>query len=125
MDELQIKRITYQNLWITDSKTKRDIPEGSNFYEILKEKVEEQKLKFSKHAMDRIKERNIKLTEEDINRINKAVKKAEEKGVRDTLIFMNNTAYIINVKNKTVITAVNEDGLKENVFTNIDGVIFV
>ncbi|MFZ5352078.1 MAG: TIGR02530 family flagellar biosynthesis protein [Bacillota bacterium] len=95
------------------------------------DKVFEQELnkhsevKFSKHAMDRLQSRNIKLTDDDVKKINGAVNKAAEKGVKETLIIMGNTAFIANVKNKTIVTAATEENLKENVFTNIDGAVII
>jgi flagellar operon protein len=54
-----------------------------------------------------------------------AVAKAESKGVKDTLVLMDDLAFVVNIRNKTVITAVNSNELKENVFTNIDGAVIV
>ncbi len=100
--------------------------QNSNFEALLKNEIQNnQKIKFSKHAMDRLKERNIKLSDVEINKLNNAVNKAAKKGIKETLIIMDNKAFITSVKNKTVITAATEKQLKENVFTNIDGAIFV
>jgi flagellar operon protein len=54
-----------------------------------------------------------------------AVTKAESKGVRDTLVLMDDLAFVVNVRNRTVITAVQSNELKENVFTNIDGAVII
>lgn len=100
--------------------------QNSNFEALLKNEIQNnQKIKFSKHAIDRLKERNIKLSDVEINKLNNAVNKAAKKGIKETLIIMDNKAFITSVKNKTVITAATEKQLKENVFTNIDGAIFV
>lgn len=82
------------------------------------------KLKFSNHAMKRLENRNIQLTETDINRIQDAVQKAEIKGSKDSLVMMNNTAYIVNIPNKTVVTALPVEQSEDNIFTNIDSVVF-
>ena len=82
------------------------------------------KLKFSNHAMKRLENRNIQLTETDINRIQNAVQKAEMKGSKDSLVMMNNTAYIVNIPNKTVVTALPVEQSEDNIFTNIDSVVF-
>lgn len=89
------------------------------------ELIKQTEVKFSKHALERLKSRNITLSKEDIQKINSAVNKAAEKGVKETLIIMGNTAFIANVKNKTVITAATEEVLKDNVFTNIDGAVII
>lgn len=82
-------------------------------------------LKFSKHAVERMEIRNIKLNKEDLKNIENAVSKAESKGVKEALILLKDTAFIISVKNKTVITTVTQEQLKENVFTNIDGAVII
>jgi flagellar operon protein len=103
---------------------KKQVQGQSDFESILKEQVEQQQgVKFSKHAELRLQSRNIQLSDVQKDKINQAVKKAEEKGVRDSLVLMDNMAFVVNVKNKTVITAVNSEELKSNVFTNIDGAV--
>lgn len=83
-----------------------------------------QEVKFSKHALDRLQERNIELTTQEVNKINNAITKAATKGIKETLIIMENKAFIASVPNRTVITAATDQQLKDNVFTNIDGAIF-
>ncbi|GAE88971.1 flagellar hook associated protein [Acetivibrio straminisolvens JCM 21531] len=72
----------------------------------------------------RLQARNINLTDAQKEKISKAVQKAEEKGVKDSLVLIDDIAFVVNVRNRTVITAVNSNELKENVFTNIDGAVF-
>jgi flagellar operon protein len=99
--------------------------ENSCFENILNEKLKENSgLKFSKHAEQRLQSRNISLTDLQKDKINKAVSKADEKGVKESLVMMDNLAFVVNVKSRTVITAVNSNELKDNVFTNIDGAVF-
>ncbi|MCM8901214.1 flagellar biosynthesis protein [Caldicoprobacter algeriensis] len=94
------------------------------FDEILREAVQkEQAIKFSKHAQTRMRQRNIWLSQDEINRIGQAIEKAREKGVRDSLVLMGNLAFIVNVPTKTVVTAVDGENIKENIFTNIDGAV--
>ncbi len=83
-----------------------------------------QEVKFSKHALDRLQERNIELTTQEVTKINNAITKAASKGIKETLIIMENKAFIASVPNRTVITAATDQQLKDNVFTNIDGAIF-
>jgi flagellar operon protein len=102
------------------------INKGTSFGAVFQEELSRQsEVKFSKHAMERLQTRNIKLSKEDLNKINEAVNKAAEKGVKETLIIMGNSAFIANVKSKTIITAATEDNLKNNVFTNIDGAVII
>jgi flagellar operon protein len=95
--------------------------QGSNFAEVLKSKVEG--LKFSSHAATRIKSRNIDLTPEIMNKLENAVSGAATKGAKDSLVLMKNLAFIVNIPNRTVITAMDGDSIKDNVFTNIDSTV--
>ncbi|MCF6097074.1 flagellar protein [Thermovorax subterraneus] len=95
-----------------------------DFQKILEEKLGRE-LKVSKHAMLRMASRNINLTSEQLEKLNAAVEKAEKKGVRESLILINDVAFVVSIKNRTIITAVDGPNLKENVFTNIDGAVIM
>ncbi|MBS3946652.1 MAG: flagellar protein [Melioribacter sp.] len=97
-------------------------PVLSSFDSVFKQELE--KVKFSNHAMKRLESRNIQLSETDLEKIQSAVEKAELKGAKDSLVMMENTAFIVNIPNKTVVTAMEVTGSNENVFTNIDSVVF-
>ena len=101
------------------------IGKGQSFSEILEQKkiAERGELKFSKHASERLVSRNIDLSESQKERLNHAVKAAEAKGIKESLVMMDNLAFIINVKNNTVVTAVT--GGEEKIFSNIDGAVVV
>lgn len=97
-----------------------------SFDEVLKSKQAEKEsleLKFSKHANERLASRNIGLTKDQLNRLENGAKKACEKGINESLVMVDNLAFIVNIKNNTVITAVNDD--EDKVFTNIDGAVIV
>jgi flagellar operon protein len=94
----------------------------STFDSIFKEELE--KVKFSNHAMKRLESRNIQLSDEDLTKIQSAVDKAESKGSKDSLVMMNKTAFIVNIPNRTVVTAIEVANSNESVFTNIDSVVF-
>ncbi len=98
-------------------------PSGKSFDEVLRGELDG--LKFSHHAQTRLESRNIKLSENDVKNLADAVDQASQKGSQDSLVFMKNVAYIVNVKNRTVVTAVDGDNLNENVFTNIDSAVLV
>ncbi|MFA6596756.1 MAG: TIGR02530 family flagellar biosynthesis protein [Ignavibacteriaceae bacterium] len=83
------------------------------------------KIKFSSHALKRLENRNIQLGEADINKIQNAVERAELKGSKDSLVMMEDTAYIVNIPNRTVVTAMALGSSNDNIFTNIDSVVFV
>ncbi len=79
-----------------------------------------QPLKFSAHAMQRLQSRNIHLSNEDVSRMNVMADKAAAKGAKQSLFMLRDVAMVVSIKNRTVITAVDQDSMKENVFTNID-----
>ncbi len=93
-----------------------------SFEEIFRQKSAP-KLKFSKHAGARLEERNISLTDEQMERLESATERAGKKGIRDSLMLMDNMAFIVNVKSSTVITAMDRAETKDNIFTNIDGAV--
>lgn len=95
---------------------------GVAFSQILNSKIDSE-LKFSAHASTRIKSRNIDITPEIMGKLEKAVAGAANKGSRDSLILMKNLAFIVNIPNRTVITAMDGESMKENVFTNIDSAV--
>ncbi len=80
-------------------------------------------LKFSNHALERMQTRGISYSLDDMARIESAVQKAAGKGAKDTLLLADNSALIVNVKNNTVVTVMDKNNLKDNVFTNIDSTI--
>jgi flagellar operon protein len=80
-------------------------------------------VKFSNHAVERMMTRGISFNPQDMQRLNEAVGRAAAKGSKDSLILMNDSALIVSVKNKTVVTVMDKNALKENVFTNIDSTI--
>ena len=94
----------------------------SHFDEIFNKELE--KVKLSKHALQRLESRNIHLSDIELSKINDAVLRAEAKGSKDSLVMMDDTAFVVNIPNRTVITAMNVKESRENVFTNIDSVVF-
>lgn len=85
-----------------------------------------QTLKISKHASERLKFQNINLDEVTLSKLEEAVKKAEQKGLKnDVLILDGDRAYIVNIKNRVVVTVKDVSSLKDNIFTNIDGVLMI
>lgn len=98
---------------------------GVSFDDVLKQISNKESVKFSKHAINRLSERDITLTSEELEKINQAVNQAEGKGIREALILMDDKIFIANVKSRTIVTAADEKHLKENVFTNIDGAVII
>ncbi len=105
------------------------VNEGASFLDILREKTghvdESQELKFSKHALCRLSDRGITLSDEQMGRLTEGVAKAEGKGIQETLVLVDDYAFIVNVPNNTVVTAMDQRGADENIFTNIDGAVIM
>jgi flagellar operon protein len=98
---------------------------GADFGQVFEEKLQEafqegQPLKFSRHAQERLDARNIRLTPQHLERLDQAVSKARGKGARDSLVLLDDMAFVVSVRNRTVITAVDGEARQGNVFTNID-----
>ncbi len=93
---------------------------SKSFQEVL-DSVKQSELVFSKHANERLQSRNIDLSESQLERLETGTRKAEQKGIKESLIMVDNLAFIVNVKNNTVITAVNNN--EDKVFSNIDGAV--
>ncbi|MEJ6950220.1 TIGR02530 family flagellar biosynthesis protein [Natronospora cellulosivora (SeqCode)] len=107
------------------SKQNKNLGQRS-FADVFRQNLEKSSdVKFSKHAQNRLISRNISLSEKELNQLSDGVKKAEEKGSRDSLIMVNNVAYLVSVQNKTVVTAVDDKSMEEKVFTNIDSAVFM
>ena len=96
------------------------IPPSKSFREVL-DSVKNSELVFSKHANERLLSRNIDLSASQLERLQNGTRRAEEKGIKESLVMVDNLAFIVNVRNNTVITAVNEKD--DKVFTNIDGAV--
>ena len=99
------------------------VPGSAPFGQILERQLEG--VKFSQHALQRLQNRNIKLDEATMTKLNSAIEKAAQKGAKESLILMNNLALVVSVKNKTVITAMDESTMRDNVFTNIDSAVII
>jgi flagellar operon protein len=112
--------VVSQNRGMQSPANGKSIP-SAGFSEQLRSKIEG--VRFSAHATTRLKSRNIEMTEEIIGKLEKAVSGAADKGARDSLILMKDLAFIVNIPNRTVITAMDGESIKQNIFTNIDSAV--
>lgn len=98
-----------------------------DFGEMLGKELQknEEQLKFSKHAQNRISQRSIDISPELMEQVTNAVNNAQEKGITDALILGSNNAFIVNVPTRTVITTMNSNEMKQNIITNIDGTVII
>ncbi len=107
---------------LTRNYIQRDPISVSSFEEIFKEELS--KIKFSSHAQSRLISREINLNEMDIERLQNSVQAAESKGAKESLVILDEKAFIVSIPNRTVITVVNRDQLEKNVVTDIDSAVF-
>lgn len=82
-------------------------------------------VRFSKHASSRLNTRNIELTDGQMERLNEGAKRAQAKGIKDSLVLVDSLAFIVNVPSSTVVTAMEQSEAQENIFTNIDGAVII
>ncbi|HID57321.1 TPA: hypothetical protein EYP37_12375 [Candidatus Poribacteria bacterium] len=110
----------------------KDVSKGrkgseTNFDQVLAQmsRRESRPVKISAHASARLRQRRIYLSGEDMERINRAVEKMSEKGARESLLLMRDLALLVNVKSRTVITALDGQNMRDKVFTNIDSAMII
>jgi flagellar operon protein len=96
---------------------------GRSFADALEQAGGSTPLQFSKHALQRLERRGIELDGATMKRLHEGVSRAAGKGSRDSLVLVDNTAFVVSVRNHTVITAVGSEHMKDNVFTNIDSAV--
>ena len=124
-----IEQVTDQYLQQKTARTSARAADIS-FQDILKQQQDkvfgtESSLKFSKHAANRLSSRNINLSREQSERLESGVQQAKEKGINESLVLVDSLAFIVNVPNQTVVTAMDQTETKSNVFTNIDGAVIM
>jgi flagellar operon protein len=137
MDTNDVNRITAPTILPGPAPRPAGVPveippssSGSSFRSVLEQTAQQpatsaEPLRFSAHAMQRLQSRNITLTGDDVARMNAMADKAAAKGAKQSLFILRDTAMVVSIKNRTVITAVDQDSMKENVFTNIDSAAII
>ncbi|NOZ08258.1 MAG: hypothetical protein GXO91_05205 [FCB group bacterium] len=133
--DLQIRRnqlnLKPDRLSFGKSQSARQQKEGvktaeKSFSDILNQKISEnQEIKFSAHAIKRLQDRQINMSKTDLTRLTEGVKRVDRKGANSSLILVDDMAYIVSVKNRIVVTALDKSATLGNVFTNIDSVAIV
>jgi len=124
MNNLPVRQIGIDPVQVRQHRPAPEAPGTSQFHDLLHKSIGRQDtIKFSAHAMERLRTRNISLSSDDISRLHDAVHKAQEKGSRDSLILMNDIAFVVSVRNKTVVTAMTGAQMRNDVVTNIDSTV--
>lgn len=112
------------------AKKTGNVEQKSDFAQVLRSKTLQEQmarvqdagaLKFSRHANERLLSRNIDLSEEQMERLCDGTERARQKGIKESLVMVDNLAFIVNVRNNTVVTAVGDS--EDKIFTNIDGAV--
>jgi flagellar operon protein len=124
MSPQQIGRVNNQMPVSEQSRQNRPVT-GQDFGSVLKVQQDRLGLKVSAHAQKRLEQSNIELTPDHQERMESAVSRMKEKGADKSLVLMDGMAFVVSVKNRTIITAVDENRQKEGVFTNIDSAIII
>lgn len=121
MEQLQARYFTKSK----QSQSGRDA-DGISFQNLLSQTAEQtSSVRFSKHAANRMAERNIQLTDNQLERLQEGAVKAGAKGIHDSLVIVDQLAFIVNVPNHTVVTAMQQTETDESIFTNIDGAVIM
>lgn len=115
-DQYLQKNTKSQEVRTSNGKTFADI------YSSVRE-IPQSEVRFSKHAANRLSDRNIELSPNQLNRLNSGTRQALQKGINESLVLVDDMAFIVNIKNNTVVTAMDKNSSEENVFTNIDGAV--
>jgi flagellar operon protein len=97
--------------------------QGQGFAQALEQKTREQEIRFSNHAQKRLQSREISLSDEGLARLAQAVEKVEKRGGKESLVLMDDLAFIVNVRQRLVVTALDARERGEGVFTQIDSVV--
>ena len=104
-----------------DAPVTRDVGRGPAFASVLRGRAVG--VQFSGHAVQRLERRGITVEPATLQRLDDAVGRAAGKGARDAVVFVDSTAFVVSVRNRTVITAVDRDHMRDHVFTNIDSAV--
>jgi flagellar operon protein len=98
-------------------------PQGPAFEDVLRDTAGTMPVTFSKHAVQRLERRNLAVDATTMQRLQDGVDRAAGKGARDAVVLVDDTAFVVSVTNRTVVTAVGRDQMKDHVFTNIDSAV--
>ncbi len=108
----------------------KEIENAKEFQELLDQNISEkssvkENLEFSGHALRRMKQRNLTMDNDEYLKLKDGIEKLKNKGGQDSLIVTNKAAYIVDVANNKVVTAMDKEDMSENVFTKIDSTLFI
>ncbi len=114
-----------KNKNISNASFQEIFQQKKSITEAVGEREAQSLVKFSKHADTRLRQRDIQLTDEQISRLNEGTQKASLKGIKESLVLLDDLAFIVNTENKIVVTAMSQAANDENIYTNIDGAVII
>ena len=122
-----------QNQYLTNDRKyfHGSVKEENSFGKTLEEAYQkadiqkESEIRFSKHAANRLSDRNITLSANQMDRLKEGAQKASSKGIQESLVLVDQLAFIVHVPSQTVVTAMDQTDTNENIFTNIDGAVII
>ena len=123
MNNINLHRIPAQSLIHQGQSLKSAQKSKQSFLEHLNNAIQPAALKISKHAAERLTERDIHISDAEWARVTDMVNEAKTKGIKESLVLMDQAALIVSARNSTVITAMDRTEAKNQLFTNIDGTI--
>jgi len=121
VDKVNLSQVSGISPTPSKKQTGKTAQSNGSFADALTEASND--VQFSNHAQKRMEVRDIALNDTGINRLTKAVEKAEKRGCRESLILMDDLAFIVNVKDRMIVTALDVEQKGEGVFTQIDSVV--
>jgi flagellar operon protein len=110
---------TNQNQTVNDAQKTE-----TSFKDLLDQQIKNT-VTFTKHASIRKEQRNIEVSDSDLEKLGNACDKAQEKGIGNALIMMDDSAFIVNAADKRVITVMDKNEMKNKLFNDIDGAVFI
>lgn len=91
----------------------------------MQQPLQSEQLKFSQHAKMRLAERGIDVSEDLLHQLEEGVSKASLKGAKESLLITQDLAFVVSIKNRTVITAMEHGQMEDQVITNIDSAVLL
>ena len=126
INNLKLRQLQPNEVAAAKKRQDAGVQNGESFKAILENRLNEEKtLQFSKHSKERISQRGIEVTDELMSRLNSAAESARTKGAKDVVMIGREAAFIVNIPNNIVVTAMNENEMKNNIFTNIDSAVML
>ncbi len=124
LNDLRLRQIQVNPVPVKPQATTKQ--KSTTFDQMLQERMEQaESLQFSKHSKERMEQRGIEMTPDLLQQMNTAANHARLKGAKDVVMIGPQAAFIVSIPNNTVITAMNGNEMKNNIFTKIDSAVLL